>query len=167
MELLAFPGESMSRTLVYNGAVYHEAVRARKTKTSLVDKVMALRDQLAQAAQKEYDDWHQDEEGVDELLGCGGACDLIADAMGLVLNANGVDVMSDQDEGGDHAWLTAYDETTKEVVTVDIPPDVYEEGGGYNWKKRPDVVITADDVAVAPLKMSPQDFDWMLNHADD
>ena len=141
------------KLLIYRGAVYQLADDSapEQQTVSLTTRVIALRGQLAQAAQKEYDAWQQDEEGVDEELGCGGACDRIAEEMGDVLSANGINILSDQDEGGDHAYLFAYDDVTKEIVIVDIPPGVYETGGGYRWSKRPGITISADDVVVEPL----------------
>lgn len=31
---------------------------------------------------------------------------------------------------------------------MDIPPRVYETGGGYSWKKIPDVVFKSDDIVI-------------------
>lgn len=67
--------------------------------------LMALRDSaplLIKAAQAQLDEWQQDEDGVDEVLGAGGCCGLIADAMSGELSSLGFDTarMGTDFEGG-------------------------------------------------------------------
>ena len=117
---------------------------------SLDKELFAVRDQIAAAAQKVYDDWAQDEEGFDEEFGGGGICDAVQRAMSDVIVSN---IECELDDGGwegdDHAnLLVSRDE---EQYLVDIPAQTYETGGGMNWKKLPDIAITADDVIIAPI----------------
>ena len=52
-------------------------------------------------------------------------------------------------DGDDHAWLVVT--VNNERFGVDIPADLYETGGGYNWKKLPDVKFCPEDVDVFQL----------------
>jgi hypothetical protein len=113
-----------------------------------------LRDKLVDAAQSVLDEWQQDEEGFDEEYGTGGPCEFIAGAIGDVLAAEIEDIEFEEggQDGDDHAFLVVsapFD--TKEYV-VDIPPGVYESGGGYRWRKHADVVLDEDDIVIEPLE---------------
>jgi len=114
----------------------------------LKKQLLALRPQLAAAAQVVYAEWAQDEEGFDEWLGAGGICQDIADAFAGVLGAAGIDatVMDNNGVGEQHVWAVAYDGNSSYVV--DIPPGVYEAGGGYNWRKREGVEFDPDDIVI-------------------
>ncbi len=136
----------MPELVRYRGRLYRRVADA-----SLLSRVNALRPQLAAAAQGVVDEWEQDDEGFDCELGGGGPCDSVAREMGGVLANAGIDATDGGQEGDDHAWLIAYDATTEELVGVDIPPNVYETGGGYNWTKLEDAAVTAVDVAVWPI----------------
>lgn len=94
---------------------------------------------MAAAAQHAYDQWKQDENGMDEELGSGGICQDIAEAIADVISTNTryeASTVSAQC-GEQHVWCIAY--TKKEAFSVDIPYSSYEKGGGYTWKKIPDV----------------------------
>jgi hypothetical protein len=111
-------------------------------------KLLALRPQMAAAAQTVIDDWTQDEDGWDEELGGGGACDRVADAMREVI-ANAISDVEFQDggqDGDDHAFLITYD--ADEAFAVDVPSSVYETGGGYSWKKIQDAQVEPGDVVI-------------------
>jgi hypothetical protein len=36
----------------------------------------------------------------------------------------------------------------EEAYEIDIHPSTYETGGGYDWKKIPDVVFDGDDIFI-------------------
>lgn len=118
----------------------------------LKKKLEALRSELAQAAQAVLDDWEQDEEGLHEELGAGGICDRVSEAMSAVVSNKIADINITEggQPGDDHAYFIAYDED--EAFAVDIPPSVYETGGGYSWKKIPDAVIEASDVVFSEIE---------------
>jgi hypothetical protein len=106
---------------------------------------------IASIAQKVYDEWDQsDEEFGDPELGFGGICQDIADEVADYLSGKGIDATTVSSQIGEqHVWVVAkFKDGTYEI---DIPPSVYETGGGYNWKKIPDVKITGDDVVVYRL----------------
>lgn len=111
----------------------------------LLRKLGRLRVALAQAAQGVLDEWQQDE-GTDEELGTGGVCDRVSQAMSAVIEENIDDVITTEggQPGDDHAFFIAYD--ANEAYAIDIPPDVYETGGGYQWRKIADVVVKPSDV---------------------
>lgn len=114
----------------------------------LFQKLNELRSDLAQAAQLVIDEWSQNEEGFDEDLGNGGICDLVSQAMADVIVGSmaDVEIVDGGHDGDDHAWLIVVD--ANEAVGVDIPPGVYETGGGYSWKKIEDVEIEPTDVVL-------------------
>jgi len=113
----------------------------------LEKKLSSLRSKMAQAAQRVIDEWQQDEEGYDEELGAGGACDQVCEAIrNVIAPLDGVEITEGGHPGDDHAYLIAYDDD--EAFAVDIPPYVYEEGGGYSWKKKPDVKISPDHIVI-------------------
>lgn len=112
----------------------------------LIDRINSISAQIAGVAQGVYDDWEQDSEGFCEEHGYGGICDAIADAIGGWISStmSGVEIVNGGQDGDDHAFIVVL--TKKEAVLVDIPPYVYETGGGYCWKKKRGVVFTAGDV---------------------
>jgi hypothetical protein len=123
-----------------------------------LNDLISLSPQLATAGQHEYDAWEQDVDGYDEELGSGGICHLIADRIVDILSDEGFDAVSTHSEGigENHVWVTA--RTAQGVVMVDIPPGVYETGGGYTWKKRPDIVFSPSDVLVDVIDRDPARF---------
>jgi hypothetical protein len=122
--------------------------------------VLSLRHDLAAAAQTVYDRWEQDANGEDVELGSGGICQDIAEEQAGVLQAHGIDAGTVSAQVGDqHVWVMA--KVREGVYEVDIPPSVYEIGAGYNWKKRPGVVFSADDVLIGQISKNPNDFEAM------
>jgi hypothetical protein len=116
---------------------------------------------MAQAAQQVYNSWTQDEEGLDEELGHGGICQDIAEAMSSVLSANGYDAATVSAQIGEqHVWVIA--QTSDGVYEVDIPPSLYETGGGYTWKKIPDVVFDESYIHIGRLTPDPGEFEQYL-----
>jgi len=129
--------------------------KKRKKKLSedasdLYQQLLNLRPAMAQAVQEVYDAWSQDEEGLDEEFGGGGICDRIAESLGYVI-AGSLDVELDEygHDGDDHAALIVSDGHQR--YYVDIPPHVYESGGGLSWSKIPDVSIKPTDIIVAEI----------------
>jgi hypothetical protein len=116
---------------------------------ALVDELFAVRDQIAAAAQIVYDEWVQDEDGFDEQFGGGGICDEVQRAMADVISNIECELEDGGWEGDDHANLIV--SRDNERYLVDIPAQTYESGGGMNWKKIPDVVITPNDVIIASI----------------
>lgn len=108
--------------------------------------LLDLRKKIAVSCQKVYDGWTQEE---DE---CGGICNEMAEMISNVLvDLPDVDLFEGGHEGDDHAWVIV--QKSGEAYGVDIPPEVYETGGGYNWKKKEGVKILADHVVIFPVPL--------------
>ena len=107
-----------------------------------------LKPQLAKAAQEIYDNWDSE----DPDCGGGGICDLVAGAMGDVITSkaeNSPDISDGGHDGDDHAWIIV--QSGDEAYGVDIPPHVYERGGGYSWTKVQGVRILPEHVVIFPI----------------
>lgn len=124
-----------------------------RPKGPLYSELLQLRPAMTAAAQKAYDEWQQDEQGVDEELGCGGICEQVAEAIGDIVasNVGDAELQEGGQEGDDHAWVIAA--RGPEAYGVDIPPNVYESGGGYKWKKKPGIVFKPEDVAIFAVEL--------------
>jgi hypothetical protein len=132
-------------------------VSKRDQLTSIKDTFLnarhPMRAQLARAAQQVYDDWQLDEEGYDWQVGAGGICHLIADAMTDVLSKYSVWSQSQSCSHEVHVNVIA--QFREGIYVVDINPYDYETGGGYTWKKRPDIEFTPDFVTADKLDGNP------------
>jgi len=119
-------------------------------------EISQLLPDLVKVAQKEYDDWKQDETGYDEEVGGGGICHLIADKFVDLFSARGVTCTTVSSNFEVHVYTVL--RLTSGVWEVDIRPYVYERGGGYTWTKIPDVNFDASDITVNRLSPFPRDF---------
>lgn len=125
--------------------------------------IFELKNELIQAAQKVYDEWEQNEEGYCDYLGYGGICQDIAEAMANVLSENGIECSTvSQQIGEQHVYVIAKIEDG--VYEVDISPYTYESGGGYCWKKIPNVVFDQSDIIIKRLSPDPEDFEQYLDY---
>jgi hypothetical protein len=118
-------------------------------------QLMALRPQMAHAAQQIYNAWDQgaNPEGGDWEVGFGGICDQISRAVAdVIVSSVEADVRDGGQPGDDHAYIIAYNET--EAYGIDISPSTYETGGGYTWQKVPDVQFDPEDVEIWPFERS-------------
>lgn len=119
----------------------------------------ALKPHIAAAAQKEYDEWQQDEHGHDEEVGCGGICDRISGHIHDIVNQHvpSAHTREGGQDGDDHSWVIAHN--GHEAHSIDIPPHVYETGSGYKWKKKPNVKIRPEHVQMDKLDIHPREFE--------
>lgn len=120
-----------------------------------MNDIQKLTPLLVRAAQEVYNEWNQDEEGMDAELGGGGICQDIADAISGVLSNHGIEVTT-VDSGGmgeQHVWAVA--RVKDGIFGVDIDYRRYEVGSGYNWKKRLGVVFDNSDIEIYKM-----DIDW-------
>lgn len=123
-----------------------------------VQNIRNLLPQLTQAAQRVYDTWEQNDDGYDEMYGGGGICHDIADAMCGVLSSKGIECNTFSASIGEvHVWVIA--KFLEGVYSIDIPPNVYETGSGYTWKKKRDVAFTPNDIHVDRITADPNEFD--------
>lgn len=110
---------------------------------------------LADVAQKVYDGW--DESNVDEFAG-GGICHLIAEDIASELGSNGIEATTVSSEIGEqHVWVVAKLEDG--VYNIDIPPGVYERGGGYTWSKIEGVQFSPEDIIIERIDPDPESFE--------
>lgn len=118
----------------------------------------AIKPILAVKAQRAYDQWEQDKDGLDPELGPGGICHEIADAIADTLNEHGIETATiSQSIGEQHVYAVAL--VTEGIYAVDIPPSVYETGGGYVWKKIPGVLFGAEDIITYLIEKDISRFD--------
>jgi hypothetical protein len=149
--------------------------RVARYEGPLHQKLMAICLPMAQAAQKVYNQWYQDEEGYDEMYGGGGICHDIADAIVDVIYKHIPGVLAgtmNPSCGENHVWTIVcmeeeeYDEEGEKIqgegYVVDIPYYVYEKGGGYNWTKIPDVEFSPEDITFSFV--DPDDVRGNLEH---
>jgi hypothetical protein len=122
----------------------------KQASSPLFAALWALRPQIAAAAQEVYDGWQQDDDGVDEVLGGGGICQDVAEAIAGVVSGAGIDATTQFDEYEHHVECIAYSDA--EAFYVDIPYSLYETGGGYSWKKINGVNFSPDNVTFAPTE---------------
>lgn len=124
-----------------------------------VSILKSLMPRIIAAAQHEYDTWEQDEDGFNDELGAGGICQDIAEAISNVLSAAHIEcrTLDNNGMGDQHVWVVA--KFREGLYEIDIPPHVYEDGGGYTWRKIPDVKFDSSDVSITRSYMSEEDFD--------
>ena len=110
-----------------------------------IKEIEKLRPQLVKAAQKVYDAWQVDEDGYDWQVGKGGICHLIADAFTEVIPSD-FEITSVSSDHEVHVWIAVLAEDG--IYKLDIPHEIYETGGGYNWEKIPDVEFEPNDITI-------------------
>jgi hypothetical protein len=151
--------------------------KAASLPSELKAKLESLRPQFAAIAQKEYDAWDQSDEIYgDGEVGFGGICHLIAEAWGSMLAEIGINSQTFSHSDQVHVSLTVWGDTesreddeetyppTKkqiEIFDVDLNPYIYETGGGYTWKKIPDVTIDPSDISIYRQFIDQDDFEAM------
>jgi len=116
-----------------------------------------LKYKLSQCAQKVYDDWFQNEEGYDEMVGYGGICHLIADEMVSILYDNDIDCTTISSDHEVHVYVVC--KLEEGVFKVDIPYSLYETGCGYTWKKIDKVSFNEDFIYIDQLSYDSNDFE--------
>ena len=141
-----------------------------------------MRADLARIAQETYDEWEQNEEGWSDSfgeIGVGGICHIIADEIISYLNGAGygsnfsacsvsdpyvqhVYVVAwvgykDEDEDGEEGPIEESDDEEEDsmlynIYSIDIPYWTYESGGGFTWRKIPDVKFGEGDVEISLIE---------------
>ena len=132
-----------------------KSVLSELVRLNSIKEVEAIRLELAYAAQKIYDEWVQDEEGYDHEVGNGGICHLIADELIDVLyehNINRCETTSSTSE--QHVYITG--QFREGIYMIDVPYSIYETGGAYIWKKRPDIKFAAEHIDIYRLDTNPR-----------
>ena len=110
---------------------------------------------MVRAAQKVYDEWDaSDPDYGDSNVGFGGICHLIVDAILNELDEFECTSLSLDTE----VHVMAIVMLREGVFSIDIPPSVYERGGGYNWKKIQNVKFTEHDIDISKISSDPSDY---------
>ncbi|WP_411839596.1 hypothetical protein [Paracoccus sp. ME4] len=131
-----------------------------------LEELRALSPSIIAAAQSELDAWQQDEEGMDEKLGSGGACQEISDAIARIIGGAGgttAEIFTEFDGG--HVFLMAH--LDEGAFSVDIPPFVYEYGAGYSWTKREGVRLSPDDLVIQKLEDPMSEAAFLRRYTED
>jgi len=135
-----------------------------------MSEIQAVFPDLVRLAQAEYDAWEQDEDGLDEELGTGGICHLIAekfvDRLSRVGAAfGGPIVLTNSRTSEQHVnVLIVLDDG---IYELDIPWSRYESGGGYSWTKLPNVSFDAHDIVVERLDYDLNNLHLFVEELDD
>lgn len=115
----------------------------------IINTLQGIRDKMAAAAQRVYNDWVQDEDGIDDHYGGGGICDDVSEAMADTIAQNTpYDAITIHNEAFCHTACYVVDYENKILIKADISPYNYEQGTAYTWKKKDGVVFTADMVDI-------------------
>ena len=130
-----------------------------KSVKSINDDVLK---RIAMAAQKQYDQWAQNEEGYDEELGSGGICHLIADDLAGILSDHGIECSTVCSSYEQHVYLVC--KFREGVYMIDIPYHIYESGGGFTWKKKKDVKFDTSHVVIGGLDNDPRNFKKYIDY---
>lgn len=96
---------------------------------------------ILKVAQHEYDNW--DESDIDTYAG-GGICHLIANEICGVLYDLGIECTTQSCSYEQHVYVVAKFE--EGIYQIDIPYHVYETGGGFSWKKLPNIQFESNHV---------------------
>jgi len=124
---------------------------------SVKDITDVVKDEMVKVAQEQYDGWQQDEHGENIELGRGGICHLIADDLIGVLYKHKIDnVQSVCSSYEQHVYIVG--QFKEGIYEIDIPYDIYETGGGFTWKKRPDVTFSREDIVIRRLSSDPSEY---------
>ncbi len=124
-------------------------------------EIQSILPDILKLAQEEYDKWEQDEEGYAEGYGYGGICHLIAEQIANRISANGIICTTVSSDHEVHVYTVIRLPKSSQnpgVYQIDIRPYIYESGGGYTWKKLPDVIFDESDIEVSRLSPDPRDF---------
>ena len=118
--------------------------------------IQRLIPQFVKSAQAVYDSWDQSNPEEDDLNG-GGICQEIAEAISGDCGRHGIEAVTVDSNGmgEQHVWVVA--RVVEGIFEIDIPYHEYESGGGYTWKKKPNVKFTNHSIHIS--KMS-NDSDW-------
>ena len=174
----SYSRDSMPEVVALNGKLYiadghhrvSEDINAGKTQIpviliskaaavapamSLQKQLESLRPQMVQVAQKVYDE--NVAANVENPEEEHGICDEIAQEISGVIASHlgDLEIWEGGQEGDDHAWVIAFN--SREAFGIDIPPGVYESGGGYSWKLHEGVVFEPNDVEIWPMEV-PEEY---------
>ena len=113
---------------------------------------------LADLAQAIYNTWDASNETYGDFeVGFGGICHLIAEKIVDYLYSIGIPASTVSSDAEVHVYAVA--QAQEGVFVIDIPPYSYETGGGYSWKKIPDIIFDEDYIVVNKIDPNPKSFE--------
>lgn len=121
------------------------------------DELNQLKSKIAECGQIQYDQWSQDEQGYDHEVGVGGICHLIVDEIIKLLDKHQFESLSYSLDSEVHVVTVV--QLKEGVFILDIPYQYYEKGGGYQWKKIPNVIFDETFVTISKISSDPQYFE--------
>ena len=131
-----------------------EKEASKKLKSiSIIDKK-----KLADIAQAIYNTWNASDETYGDFeVGFGGICHLIAEKIVDYLYSIGIPASTVSSNAEVHVYAVA--QAQEGVFVIDIPPYSYETGGGYSWKKIPDIIFDEDYIVINKIDADPKSFE--------
>jgi len=114
--------------------------------------------EIIRAAQQAYNSWAQNDDGIDDELGVGGICQDIASEICGVISNHGFDCTTVSQEIGEQHVYTVV-KLEEGVYEIDIPPSVYETGGGYSWRKIHNIIFNKNHLIIHKIDGDPESFD--------
>lgn len=124
-----------------------------------IDDVKRMLPQIAAIAQKEYDSW--DEEDRDTYAG-GGICHLIADGIVSFFWDQKPEIPASTVSSSHEQHVYAVIQVQEGVYSVDIHHSTYETGGGFSWKKIPNVEFEPNDITLYKISGDPSEFESII-----
>lgn len=123
------------------------------------EKLLRLlaRKKILPEIQDVYDNWKQDENGIDVMLGSGGIYQDIAEKICSVLIENDIECTTVSQEFDEQNVYTVA-KMNDGVYIIDVSPYTYETGGGYNWKKIPNVIFEESDIIIKRISPDVDDY---------
>jgi hypothetical protein len=135
----------------------YDKVDTKKLKP--ISSLDSIEHKLIEAAQKVYNRWEQDANGKDYTgldIGGGGICHLIADKFVDIISNVTEYVTTESADYMQHVYaIAAFQEG---LYKIDIYPYTYETGGGFTWKKIPDIEFEVSDLTIEQLDRDPNEF---------
>jgi len=126
---------------------------ARLKSINIIDKK-----KLADIAQLIYNKWDASDETYGDFeVGFGGICHLIAEKIVDYLYSVGIPASTVSSNAEVHVYAVA--QAKEGVFVIDIPPYSYETGGGYSWKKIPDIIFDEDYITISKIDSNPKAFE--------
>ena len=136
-----------------------EQYRLEYSNLKSIEEVKALIPEFIKKAQIEYDNW--DEKNIDEYAG-GGICHLIADEISSVMWEHDIHNTTTTSTFEQHVYCVV--KVKEGIYEIDIHHSTYETGGGFSWKKIPDIIFEPNDIIISQLS---SDFDSWSDYVEE
>jgi predicted GNAT family acetyltransferase len=140
--------------------------KVKEENTSALQSVQyakKLLPKILEKVQKTYNDW--DEGDIDTFAG-GGICHFIADDICSVLSEHNIECTTVSCSHEQHVYVAG--KFIEGIFSIDIPYSIYETGGGFSWKKIPNIKFEPADVVFYKVSGDVDDWDeYILTETSD